>query len=87
MHCFASPRQPLTSYGLATRPPAADTPDPMTTLTDPPAPEVADPVRTVTMPLLPLVEKPDVSDSCPDTPLVPAGAVRTLNTPLDVALP
>jgi hypothetical protein len=77
----------LSPAAATTRPPAADTPEPTTTLTDPPAPEVADPVRTVTMPELPTDVVPVTNCSAPLTPLAPASAVRTLNTPLDVARP
>ena len=79
---------PVASPALtATRPPVELFPLPTTILMLPPAPEVAAPVRKVIMPLLPFDVVPEVKDNEPLTPLAPALAVRTLNTPLDVARP
>ena len=71
----------------ATRPPVELFPLPTTILKLPPAPDVAEPVRSVIMPLLPFDVVPEVNDKEPLVPFAPAMAVRTLNTPLDVARP
>jgi hypothetical protein len=71
----------------ATRPPAEILPLPTTMLMLPAAPSVADPVRKVIMPLLPAEVTPLVIEIEPEVPALPAFAVRTLKTPLDLARP
>ena len=72
---------------ITTRPPVLELPLPTTTLTLPDAPFVAEPVRRVIIPLLPSDVTPEVKDREPEIPLSPESAVRTLNDPLEEAVP
>ena len=77
----------LSPLDTVTRPPAALSPLPTTTLRLPLVPEVADPVRRTTEPLLPSLLVPVLRDTEPLTPSTPACSVRNVKEPLDVTLP
>jgi hypothetical protein len=70
-----------------TRPPAETFPCPTKILKLPPVPNVADPVLMTIAPVLPALEVPETKERDPLVPLSPALAVRTLNEPLDFAVP